>query len=183
MDKYIDIKLKPDDEIRENLLMDLVYTKFHKRLYELKSKNIGVSFPDAKVKLGRKLRINGTFEYLNQLNQINWLGGLISYCTVSEITDVPNTCKYYTVSRIQSNMTIAKLRRLVKRGSIKPEEIPSYRAKIFNKSLNQPYLELHSASNGQKHRRYIKFGEILDTPKIGDFDYFGLSKEATVPLF
>jgi len=36
----------PKKEIRENVLLNQVYTTFHKRLYDLKSDNIAVSFPE-----------------------------------------------------------------------------------------------------------------------------------------
>jgi len=49
--------------------------------------------------------------------------------------------------------------------------------------IDNPYLELESASNDNKHRRYISFGELSDTPISGEFDTFGLSKTATVPWF
>lgn len=54
---------------------------------------------------------------------------------------------------------------------------------MFSQGLDAPYLELQSASNGHRHRRYIEFGELLDAPVRGEFDSFGLSKTATVPWF
>jgi len=105
------------------------------------------------------------------------------YRVVSDILPVPEQTKFRTVSRIQSNMTDAKSRRLIKRGSLSPEEAKQYKAKMFSKGLDNPYLELKSGSNGHLHRRYIQFGELLDEPVAGDFDQFGLSKVATVPWF
>ena len=80
-------------------------------------------------------------------------------------------------------MTEAKLRRLIKRGSITPESVKDYKVKMFEKGLDNPYLELDSTSSGHKHRRYIAFGELLSNPLKGDFDSFGLSKTATIPWF
>ena len=60
MDHYIEITLIPDAEMRENVLMNKVYTKLHKRLFDLQSKDIGVSFPQYHLKLGLILRIHGT---------------------------------------------------------------------------------------------------------------------------
>ena len=80
-------------------------------------------------------------------------------------------------------MTQAKFNRLLKRGSITEDEAKQYKAKMFTKGLDNPYLELQSHSNGHKHRRYIQFGELLDSPITGEFDQFGLSKTATIPWF
>ncbi len=43
MDYYIDIKIKPDAEMRENVLLNKVYSKLHKALFSLKSSDIGVT--------------------------------------------------------------------------------------------------------------------------------------------
>lgn len=183
MNSYIDIEIKPDAEMRENVLLNKVYAKLHKILCDLKTSDIGVSFPNYKVMLGRVLRIHSSDLKLCQLMNLNWLGGLSGYCVISDILDAPESARYRTVSRIQSNMTQAKLNRLIKRGSITESEIKAYKAKMFSVGLDNPYLELESGSNGHKHRRYIQFGEILDHPVAGSFDQFGLSKTATVPWF
>jgi CRISPR-associated endonuclease Csy4 len=183
MDHYIDVKLKPDAEMRENVLLNKVYTKLHKALFTLKSDAIGVSFPQYKVTLGRVLRIHSNLAMLNDLQGMSWLGGLSGYCDNSEVSVVPKGCKNRIVSRKQSNMTQAKLNRLIKRGSITESEVKTYKAKMFTCGLDEPYLELESESNGNKHRRYINFSNLIDKSRQGQFDYFGLSKTATVPWF
>ena len=183
MNDYIDIKINPDVEMRENVLLNKVYTKFHKRLYDLGSSDIGISFPEYKIKLGRTLRIHGTKECLQILQSENWLGGLTGYCDISEIQQIPNHVSYRTVSRKQANMTTAKLRRLIKRGSIKPDETKRYKARMFQQGIDNPFLELDSISNGYKHRRYLSFGDFQKEATAGNFDQFGLSKQATVPWF
>ena len=111
------------------------------------------------------------------------LGGLQGYCTISSTQEIPVQVLYRNISRKQSTMTEAKLRRLTKRGSIPPENIKAYKAKMFQQGLDNPYLELQSTSNGHKHRRYLQFGELKPQPVNGEFDRFGLSKTATVPWF
>jgi len=54
---------------------------------------------------------------------------------------------------------------------------------MFQKGIDNPFLELDSTSNGNKHRRYIQFGELQNVSVPGSFDMFGLSKTATVPWF
>jgi CRISPR-associated endonuclease Csy4 len=63
------------------------------------------------------------------------------------------------------------------------DKIKGYKAKMFQKGLDNPYLELESSSTGHKHRRYIAFGEPVKALVEGEFDFFGLSKTATAPYF
>lgn len=183
MNHYLDMQLKPDAEMRENVLLNKVYTKLHKALSTMKLTDIGVSFPKYRVKLGDVLRIHGTKQRLEALQAMRWLGGLSGYCKVSDVLPVPEKVKYRVISRIQSNMTEAKLRRIIKRGSISSKAVKQYKAKMFSIGLDNPYLELESNSNGHKHRRFIQFGELLDAPIKAVFDSFGLSKTATIPWF
>jgi len=183
MDYYLDIKIVPDEEVPIYFIRNKVYSKFHKALFFLNSTDIGVSFPNYKDKLGNVIRLHGSENSLLKLQETNWLGGLAGYCNISPIQAIPKKVIYRTVSRIQSNMTEAKLRRLVKRESISQDEIKGYKAKMIQKGLDNPYLELDSSSNGHKHRRYIAFGEIVKSSAQGEFDFFGLSKTATIPWF
>jgi len=183
MNYYIDIKIIPNKEIRENVLLNQVYTAFHKRLYDLKSTDIAVSFPEYRLKLGKVFRIHGTKEALKKLNEKDWLGKYNAFCKIAKIESIPEITKYRTVSRIQQNMTEAKLRRLIKRGSIPEEDIKKYRIKMFQGGLDNPYVELVSMSNGKLHRRFIEFGELQDSEIKGEFDLFGLSKVSTIPFF
>ena len=183
MNQYIDIRIKPDAEIRENLLLNKVYIKCHKALSLLKSTNIGISFPNYKIKLGDVIRLHGTENSLSKLQAINWLGGLSGYCDITELKPIPSDVLYRIISRKQTNMSPAKLRRLIKRGSISVNSAKKYKAKMFTQSLDNPYLELESTSNGHKHRRFIQFSALSDRAVEGMFDQFGLSKTATIPWF
>ncbi len=183
MDHYLDINIQPDAEMRENVLLNKVYTKLHKALYTLQATDIGVSFPDYQIKLGRTLRIHAKAKRLEELQKINWLGGLSGYCLVSVIATIPEQVSYRVISRIQSNMTEAKLRRLKARGTITEENSKLYKAKMFAQGMDNPYLELESTSNGHAHRRYLAFGDIVDKPQNGSFDAFGLSKSGSIPWF
>jgi CRISPR-associated endonuclease Csy4 len=183
MDHYIDITIKPDSEMRENVLMNKVVTKFHKTLCDLNSHDLGLSFPEYRILLGRKLRVHSTKGRLKQLQNINWLDSLSDYCQQSEILKVPSQVTHRTVSRIQQNMTNSKLNRLIKRGSISESEVKTYKAKMYAQGLSEAYLELESTTNGHHHRRYVSFGKLISEPKKGLFDFFGFSKEATIPWF
>ncbi|QUX96925.1 type I-F CRISPR-associated endoribonuclease Cas6/Csy4 [Marinomonas sp. CT5] len=184
MDSYIDIRIRPDAEMRENVLLNKVYIKFHKALFDLRSLDIGVSFPETKVMLGTLVRIHSSQERLEELMALSWLGGLSGYCVFSDIKTVPECAQYRRVFRWRPNMSKSHLRRLIKRGSILEHEMKAYKAKMFADQMTTlPYLEMESTSNGKHHRRYIKMTDIQASPQIGDFDYFGLSKTATIPWF
>jgi CRISPR-associated endonuclease Csy4 len=185
MDHYIDIRILPDAEMRENVLLNLLYTKFHKVLCDLKSTRIGVSFPEKELKLGRLMRIHGDGAELIKLQRTEWVDKLAGgYCEVSEISFVPKNVQYRTISRWQSNMSASHYRRLLKRGSISEEDARQYKAKMMHAQMTElPYVEMVSSSNGQRHRRYFQFGELQDLAVEDDFDQFGLSKTATIPWF
>ncbi len=183
MDFYLDIKIVPDEEVPIYFIRNKIYTKLHKALFTLNSTDIGVSFPNYNVKFGNTIRLHGAENSLLKLQDMNWLGSLSGYCDVSAIQGIPNEVVYRTISRKQSNMTEAKLRRLIKRESITQAEIKGYKAKMFQQGIDNPYLELESTSNGHKHRRYIQFGELSKQATKGEFDQFGLSTKATIPWF
>lgn len=183
MDSYIEIVLKPDAEMPLNWLLNAIYTKLHKTLVDVRSTDLGVSFPKTKVTLGDTLRLHGKATALDRLSSSDWLGGMVGYCKISPIQPVPDTAQHRTVSRKQPAMTQSKLNRLIKRGSINQEQVKEYRKKMFTQGLNDPYVELKSISNGHSHRRYIVLGVLRDKPLLGKFDQFGLSKTASIPWF
>lgn len=183
MNYYIDITLLPKKGIRENVLLNQVYTQFHKRLYDMKATNIAVSFPNYKLKLGNIFRIHGDKENLLKLNENDWLSKLQEFCNVSEIKIIPEQVQHRTISRIQQTMSQSKLRRLVKRGTIKEEDIKKYKVKMLQGGLENPYVKLVSMSNKQLHRRFLAFGSLQNEAVKDEFDLFGLSKVATIPWF
>jgi CRISPR-associated endonuclease Csy4 len=184
MESYLDIKMVADDDIPIYFIRNKVYTKLHKVLHTLKSTNIGVSFPNYRLKLGDVIRLHAAESCLTELQATNWLGGLSGYCEMTDILSVPEKVEgYRTISRIQQNKTNAKLNRLSKRNAMPDDDIKSYKAKMFAESLDNPYLELQSKSTGEKYRLYIAFGELLEQEVPGEFNHFGLSKTATIPWF
>ncbi len=183
MDYYFDIKIMPDEEVPIYFIRNKIFSKLHKVLCILKSTEIGVSFPHFKVRLGDVIRIHGSETRLTELQSTNWLDGLASYCTISSVQAIPEDVTHRIISRKQANMSEAKLRRLIKRGSISQDDIKEYKVKMFERGIDTPYLELESTSNGHKYRRYLLFGNLHNKPVTGSFDQFGLSKTATVPWF
>jgi CRISPR-associated endonuclease Csy4 len=193
MELYLDIKIKPDDEIPIYFIRNKTFTKLHKALHDSQQTSIGVSFPNYKLKLGDTIRLHGDKASLQTLQGLNWLGGLSGYCEVSEVLAVPETIEgHRTVSRIQPTMTFAKLKKRIEyqkaRGDLKtPKEIEAYekqyKAKMYAESFDNPYLELQSSSTGNLYRLFINFGKLQSDPVEGEFNHFGLSKTATIPWF
>lgn len=183
MDSYIDIRLKPDAEMREAELSSKVFTKFHKALVKLNSNKIGISFPQAHLKLGRLFRIHGEKHLLNDLQGMDWLGALSGYCQVSDISNIPSNVQYRVVSTKRSNLSKAKLRRLIARGNIDKEGEKRYKVKMLSQGFDNPYLDLFSQSTGQVYRKFFEFSELVESPTSGEFDTYGLSRTATIPCF
>lgn len=183
MEYFIEIRLQKNKDLKPNVLLNNVYANLHRRLYDLDAKTIGISFPDYRVLLGNRLRVHGGLQDLTTFQSVDWLGELKQYCKISDIEKVPQNVRYRTISRIQSTMSQSKLRRLIKRGTINEEDAKKYKIEMLKKGLENPYVELVSASNGKLHRRYFQFGELKSENMQGEFDFFGLSKEATIPWF
>lgn len=183
MDHYIDILLLPDPEFPLPILMSALFSKFHKALCDLQATDIGVNFPKHGENLGSLMRIHGNFKVLVKLQDLKWIGPMMGYCKVGNILPVPPKVKYCTVFRKQPTMSPAKLRRLIKRGSIAEDETNRYKSKMLSQSLTEPYVELTSNSTGRRHKRFISFGPLQNKPVTGCFDQFGFSKTATVPWF
>lgn len=193
MNSYQDIKIQPDAEMRENWLLNKVYSKLHKAIFDLLATDIGVSFPQVTIKLGDVVRIHSTQERLQQLQSLNWLGGLSGYCKVSEVLPVPDKVNgHQTIFRIRQNMSLARMQKKIayqkSKGYLKTDDDIKayekyYKAKMFKTGLDSPYLELQSTSTTNKYRLYIAFGELQKQSVEGEFNHFGLSKIATTPIF
>jgi len=193
MNYYLDIKIVADEEVPVYFIRNKIYAKLHKALNTLKSSNIGVSFPNYRVKLGDVVRLHSSQERLVALQALNWLGGLSGYCVVSDILAVPELIEgYRVVSRIRTTMNLKKLEERITyqkaQGELKTDEDVKnyerqYKQKMFGSSLDNPYLELQSSSTTQVYRRFIQFGDLSSTITLGKFDEFGLSKSASIPWF
>lgn len=183
MDAYIDIRLMPDAEIREAELSSKVFIKFHKALVKLQSNKIGISFPEANIKLGRLFRLHGEMSVLHDLQGLNWLGPLAGYCKITTVTNVPDQVQYRIISVKRSNLSKAKLMRLIARGSIDKDGEKRYKVKMLSQGFDNPYLDLSSSSTGQVYRKFFEFSDIQADPVDGEFDSYGLSRTATVPWF
>lgn len=142
--------------------------------------NVGLSFPEYEKNLGNVLRIHGEEKHISTV-----LGTLkLLRYRVSDITEVPSEVTHVSFSRFRRRMSESRLKRLIQRGNIKPDDVKKYRRKmVLEHTTDLPYMSLTSKSNSQHYRRYIT--KNVSNEKIrGKFDNFGISANgATVPLF
>jgi CRISPR-associated endonuclease Csy4 len=184
MDYYIQIKLLPDPEFQETLLMNALFAKLHRALTSEGHGNIGVSFPQVKKTLGDTIRIHGNRVSLECMMNLNWLKGLTDHTSVSESLPTPENCQHRFVQRLQSKSSFERLyRRSVKKGWITAREAEVKIKSHKEQYLKSPYVQIKSHSTGQQFRLFINHGKLMKSSQKGIFSAYGLSNNATVPWF
>jgi CRISPR-associated endonuclease Csy4 len=114
---YIDITLLPDPEFSHAHLLGALMAKLHRALVQLKSTDIGVSFPQhvnaplTKRTLGAVLRLHGAPTALDGLMALAWLKGMRDHVQVSALAQVPTDAKHRLVQRRQFKTNAERLRR------------------------------------------------------------------------
>ncbi len=184
MDHYLEIRVLPDPEFSEPLLMAALFAKLHRALGARGQGDIGVSFPEYGKTPGAVLRLHGSHAALNELEAGRWRAGLNDYCRCSTITPVPAVSRWRVVSRVQVKSSPERLlRRSVRKGWLSEEQAEARRQTMAIQQTTLPYLSLKSLSSGQSFRLFIRHGDILPVPVAGRFSSYGLSVQATIPWF
>ncbi|MBZ5488842.1 type I-F CRISPR-associated endoribonuclease Cas6/Csy4 [Halomonas aquamarina] len=189
MDHYIDIRLRPDPDFSEPMLMGALYNKLHRALFDLQENGIGVSFPLCKHgirarTLGGHLRLHGTRMSLEQLMAASWLTGMRDHTNVSEVQPVPADAKHRNVARRQFNTgSPSRAKRYAKRHDISESEAREIYANVAEKRIELPFVQINSRSTQQRFALFIEHGKPQATPVAGAFNHYGLSPTATVPWF
>ena len=183
MDYYLDITLLPDPEFEEQVLLNALFSKFHRGMSQTVPGAVGVSFPDVATRLGGRMRLHGSAEALDKLMSSGWMKGLGDYTRVSTVERVPADCQYRTVKRVQAKSAWNKRKRSIAKGWLDEEEAEAKIPDSQQKKLKQPFVQIKSLSNGNDMRVYIEHGELLDAPATGTFNSYGLSSTATIPWF
>ncbi|ABS76551.1 type I-F CRISPR-associated endoribonuclease Cas6/Csy4 [Coxiella burnetii] len=191
MKHYLEIRLLPDPEFAPMTLMNALYAKLHRALVQLQSTDIGVSFPDYRLKeenffkpqLGTRLRLHSTIDRLQELMNTNWLRGMHDHIRIGRIYEVPSQPQYAIFRRAQVKSNAERIRRRhMRRHKVDYQEALARIPDSVEKKLALPFLTFKSQSTEQMFRLYIK-QEILEKPLPGDFNSYAISKAATVPLF
>lgn len=174
--------------------------QLHLALVELKDENnqvdIGFSFPnygDVAFPLGDSVRL---FAYDEErfaaLKVDKFLARLSDYLEISPIKKVPdNVAKYAQFSRVHFK-SYSQIRRSAKRkaereGIAYDEAIQLYKAaqEKYEKRKSEndlPFVNLESLSTKKRLKLFID-KKYVDRDKRGMFSTYGLSSEATLPVF
>lgn len=197
MNFYQDITLLPDAEITLGFIWQKVYQQVHIALAENKiaenQSAIAVGFPEYGGKgfpLGSKLRLlSETQAQLEQLDIKKWLERLEDYCHIKPIKPVPaeiekHVC--YKRKQFKSNLLKEALRRAKYKNETKEQALAHFQH--YQKACDLPYINMTSLSmleNEEVSRNFKLFieQEMLEQPRPGQFNCYGLSKTATIPIF
>ncbi|PPU56754.1 type I-F CRISPR-associated endoribonuclease Cas6/Csy4 [Xanthomonas dyei] len=188
MDHYVDLQLRPDPELAPHQLLSGLYGRLHRALAQQQRQDVGVSFPrhDArKPSLGTHLRLHGEQAGLQALMASPWLHGLLDHLVVSPVMAVPADTEHRRVTRVQAKSSPSRLRRrAMRRHGIDAEAATQRIPDAAAEQLALPFVVIGSRSTGQaSFPLFIRHGPLLSEAKIGGFNSYGLSQEATVPWF
>jgi len=193
---YIDITLIPNEEDNLGVVWSMLYIQMHLALVEIKDENntvdIGFSFPfynNHAFPLGDTLRVFAkSKERFKDLDIAKWLNKLDGYIYIGEIKEVPtNINGFVSFGRKQFKVNAERLaRRQAKRKGISFEEAlknyENFDEEKKKKDNKLPYINVKSLSSDREMKIFIQ-KSIKEESKKGLFSTYGLSNEATVPLF
>ena len=185
MDHYAEITLLQDPEFPGSILMNALFSKLHRILVQLKSDDVGISFPKISTyHLGRTLRIHGHKPALDKLMNNSWLVGMHDHVILGEICLVPTGAKHCRVQRVQAKSNADRLRRRYQHRH--PElaftKVEAVFAVEAEKRLDLPYVQLRSQSTRQSFPMFIRQFEVPHQAD-GVFNAYGFSRTATLPWF
>lgn len=184
MNHYVDIRITPNAEFSDDMLMNELFFRLHKVLTSHGRGEIGISFPNFNKTLGDILRLHGARISLQRLMSTQWTDRMIDYIKVSGMNHIPEIVNYRVVKRIQTKSSPERLmRRSIRKGWITEEEAALKIREKSSKQLTLPFIQLKSLSTQQTFRLFVEHGPILIESVIGTFNAYGLSSNATVPWF
>lgn len=188
MDSYFEISAIPDPELLQTAVVAQLMQELH-RLLPAYDGRVGVSFPGygQSRTLGGIIRVHGTTHDLDRLNfDVRNDPGIRSYGLISEVSSVPNSVKGYARFQRLHSKGGSHLRRLQQRHRSRgtwTKELEESISQKYAAPVSCPHVALKSASTGQS--RFLLFIEksCSENSADGEFNAYGLSKTATVPLF
>ena len=189
---YLDITLQRSHEINQYFVLQKVFQQLHLGFVEMQDDNgavpIGISFPDYQVRvLGSKLRLLSVDgDNLEKFNPKQRLVRFSDYVHITGIRAVPTRANSYAIYQRQQPKSVSHYRRLAKRLSEREGvSIAEAEAKITNfkqQELKTPYINVCSASSGQRFRLFI-IKKVSEVSAYSGFNSYGLSYTSTVPEF
>lgn len=182
---YFELRAIPQVDMTEMETVGYLIEQIHRNLYPFKGK-IGLSFPlygHAKT-LGGIIRLFGTEADLTSLR--NAIVAVIGdYAVFTAVKQVPEKVSYATFQRSrpveQSDINRAK-RRWAAQGLSENEITQRMNQWLDKPTRTYPHLFLKSRSTQQRMVLHIRRVETVKA-RTGTFSNYGLSTEATVPIF
>lgn len=187
MDAYLEIRLRPDPEFSQQILLDALVSKLHRGLVQEGTGSIGVSFPGHTQQprsLGGRMRLHGRHTQLQDFMSGTWLRGMTDHLAIDDIRPIPRDARYRVVRRVQPKTNVERLRRrYCRRHNVSEEEARRRLPDTIEKPVPFPFVTVRSASTSQRFALFIAHGPIQDEPTPGAFSAYGLSPVGTVPWF
>lgn len=178
MDHYIEISLKNCDKRYINQIINEIISFIHKQIIFIAPGKIGISFPDYDEFLGTRIRIHGSEDLLKQIQTFNL--AYIKGVYYTEVLKIPDDVSFAVFSRKRPSKQNSKLKRYQKKGIMVDSK--KYIREMCREVLEFPYFNASSTSTKQSYKVFVSYKKV-DKFNEGKFDSFGLSSEATVPLF
>ena len=184
---YVDLTVLPDAETGATQLLGALYDRLHRTLASRRLNDVGVSFPRYSLDpraIGNILRLHGIDQALSQLMAEDWLKGVRDHVRVNPVLPAPAGATYRTVQRKQFKTSAERLRRRrMRRKGETAEQATRAIPDNVERRPDLPYVHLRSLSTGQPYVMFIHVGPDQRVPVPGPFNFYGLSRIATVPWF
>jgi CRISPR-associated endonuclease Csy4 len=185
---YLEFKIIPNSELALNFILGSFFTKLHLILVKCSEGEIGLSFPEYDTdlkKLGGKIRLFAPTEDRLKLVLVNLdLKPFNSYLITGTVKRLTKSVEQYaSFRRVQPKSHPERIKnRFIRKGWINSEAEWEDRVEHKSLKLELPYLSLQSLSTRYKFNLFIE--KIPATEyKLGVFSCYGLSAQATLPIF
>lgn len=183
MDHYIDVRLHANADLSCNELMATLFYKVHVWIARNAQGRIGLSFPEMARTPGALLRVHGNQADLTAFASGDWRRTLALWISQTPVQPVPAHIQYCTVIRVQSKSAHNKRLRAVRRRGLTLEQATALIPDDTTKPLDLPFLDICSASTGQRVRFFLRQQQVVDAVP-GGFSAYGMSQAGTtVPWF
>ena len=133
---------------------------------------------------GERLRVHGSQADLHAFATGDWRKTLLMWMQQGAVQAVPANSLHCAVTRVQFKSVHRMRRRVMRNFGLTAEQAHARIPDEKQNRVNQPFLDLRSASTGQTLRFFIRQQTGLPAPVAGGFSAYGMGQGgATVPWF
>jgi CRISPR-associated endonuclease Csy4 len=134
--------------------------------------------------LGQIMRVHGSDSALNALLSTDWLRGMRDHVELGALSAVPQDVQHRRLLRRQFKTSAERLRhrRMRRKGETYEQAVQAIPDGV-ERQPDLPYVQLRSASTGQRFCLFLALGDAESQPVAGVFNTYGLSSTATLPWF